>query len=140
MTESLIGMFVLSLISKERLKMSTVKNKKLVVTEDNFAELLLTSMDQAVKHAKGKTTLKTETLELPSEPPKYTKSRIKSIREEVLKVSQPVFASILACSPSAVKSWERGDNKLSGVVRRLLQFIESNPSQFLEKITNKKDA
>lgn len=102
MTESLIGMFVLSLISKERLKMSTVKNKKLVVTEDNFAELLLTSMDQAVKHAKGKTTLKTETLELPSEPPKYTKSRIKSIREEVLKVSQPVFASILACSPSAL--------------------------------------
>ncbi|MCT4640837.1 MAG: hypothetical protein N4A33_00980 [Bacteriovoracaceae bacterium] len=116
--------------------MPTVRKSKVELTEDNFSELLLASMDQAVDHAKEKLTLKTETLELPSEPPKYSKSKIKKIREEILKVSQPVFASILACSPSAIKSWERGDNKPNGAARRLLQLIESNPTQFIESISS----
>ncbi len=116
--------------------MSRAKSKKLVVTKDNFAELLLESAGQALDHAKGKISLNSETLELPDEPPKYTKSRIKKIREQILEVSQPVFASILACSPSTVKSWERGENVPTGATRRLLQLIESDPSHFLQSISN----
>ncbi|MFT6633966.1 MAG: putative transcriptional regulator [Bacteriovoracaceae bacterium] len=118
--------------------MASAKNKKITITDDNFAEILLGSMSEAVEHAQGKVTLKSETLELPSEPPVYTKSKIKRIREEILKVSQPVFASILACSPSAIKAWERGDNKPNGVARRLLQIIESDPSKFIKNISTSK--
>ncbi len=108
------------------------------VTSDNFFNLLSESLDQGVKHAKGKLTLKSETLELPPEPPKYSKSKIKKIREQLLKVSQPVFASILGCTPSSVKAWERGENHPNGPAKRLLQLIERDPVYFLEVISSKK--
>lgn len=115
--------------------MST-KRKKIEITKENFGELLLASASEALDHAKRKITLKSEMLELPDEPPKFSKSRIKKIREQILEVSQPVFATLLACSPSAVKSWERGENAPSGATRRLLQLIESDPTHFLQSISN----
>ncbi|OUR95235.1 hypothetical protein A9Q84_15445 [Halobacteriovorax marinus] len=116
--------------------MSVTKRKKIKVTNKNFGDLLLTSAEEALDHARGRVTLKTETLDLPAEPPKFSKSRIKKIREQILDVSQPIFATILACSPSAVKSWERGENSPSGSTRRLLQIIENDPTHFLESISN----
>lgn len=114
----------------------SVKNKKIKVTKENFGDLLLTSANQALDHARGKITLKSESIQLPEEPPKFSKTRIKEIREQILEVSQPVFATILACSPSAVKSWERGENTPNGATRRLLQLIENDPSYFLQSISN----
>lgn len=114
--------------------MSTKKNEKLEVTSENFASLLLESTKEAAEHAKGKLTLKSEKLELPEEPPIYTRHRIKLIRKK-LDVSQPVFASILACSASTVKAWERGENTPNGATRRLLQIIENDPERFLEAIS-----
>lgn len=114
----------------------SVKSKKIEITKENFGDLLLASANQALDHARGKITLKSETLELPKEPPKFSKARIKKIREQILEVSQPVFATILACSPSAVKSWERGENTPNGATRRLLQLIENDPSHFLQSISN----
>lgn len=116
--------------------MNLKKSKKIKVTKDNFADLLLSSADEALEHAKGKITLKSETLELPEEPPLYSKTKIKMIREKILEVSQPVFATILACSPSSVKSWERGENSPNGSTRRLLQVIERDPAYFLQSISN----
>ena len=113
----------------------SAKSKKIEVTKENFGDLLLASANQALDHARGKVTLKSEKLELPKGPPAFSKSRIKKIREQVLKVSQPVFAKILACSPSAVKSWERGENTPNGATRRLLQLIENDPVHFLEMIS-----
>jgi putative transcriptional regulator len=110
--------------------MSTKKIK------DNLGDLLIESMEQALAHAKGKITLKTERIELPEQPPEYSKSRIKKLREKILKVSQPVFASILGCTPSAVKSWEQGDNRPNGPTRRLMELIEKDPGHFLELIKN----
>ncbi len=111
------------------------KRKKNEVTSDNFSELLLASAEEALDHASGKVTLKSESLELPDGPPKYSKTKIKKIRESLLEVSQPVFASILACSPSAVKAWERGENSPNGATRRLLQLIERDPKYFLKSIS-----
>jgi len=116
--------------------MSVIKRKKIEITNDNFGDLLLASTKEALNHARGKTTLKSETLELPEEPPKYSKTKIKKIREQILDVSQPIFATILACSPSAVKSWERGENSPNGSTRRLLQLIENDPTHFLASISN----
>lgn len=115
--------------------MSTKKRKKIEVTSENFGDLLLASAQEALDHSRGKVTLKSETLELSDEPPMFSKRRIKEIREKLLDVSQPVFATILACSPSAVKSWERGENTPSGSTRRLLQVIENDPSHFLKSIS-----
>lgn len=115
-----------------------MKNKKIEITADNFGELLLQSANEALDHSKGKITLKTSSFEIPGEPPKYTKSRIKNIRESLLEVSQPVFASILACSPSTVKSWEIGQNKPNPTARRLLQLIERDPTSFLNSLSDSK--
>jgi putative transcriptional regulator len=115
--------------------MTKRKEKKIKLTSNNFAKLLIESMEEAVLHTKGKITLSSEKLELPDEPPVYSKTKIKNIREKLLEVSQPVFASILACSPSAIKSWERGENSPNGTTRRLLQLIERDPAYFLRSIT-----
>lgn len=114
----------------------SAKKSKIIITRENFGDLLLASAKDALDHAHGKITLKSETLELPEEPPVFSKSRIKKIREQILEVSQPVFATILACSPSAVKSWERGENKPNGATRRLLQLIEKDPAYFLESLSS----
>lgn len=111
-----------------------MKNKRLKVTKGNFGELLLSSLKEAKSFSDGKITLLTEQLELPDEPPVYSKFEIKRIREKLLKVSQPVFATMLGCSPSSIKSWERGENAPNGLARRLLQLIESNPGHFLKSI------
>lgn len=116
--------------------MSATKRKKIEITNNNFGDLLIASAEEALDHARGKMTLKCETLDLPKGPPKYSKTKIKKIREKILDVSQPIFATILACSPSAVKSWERGENSPSGSTRRLLQLIENDPTHFLESISN----
>ncbi len=105
---------------------------------ENIFNLLSESLDEGLEHAKGKLTLKSETLELPPEPPTFSKNRIKKIREQILKVSQPVFASILGCTPSSIKSWERGQNHPNGPAKRLLQLIERDPAYFLEVISAKK--
>lgn len=108
--------------------------RKLVVTRENFGDLLIESMTQARDHSRGKISLDEERLELPDEPPVYSKLQIKHIREKLLKVSQPVFAALLGCSASAIKSWERGENTPNGLARRLLQLIERNPAHFLKSI------
>ena len=112
-----------------------MSTKKIKSTNDNMGDLLLESMGQALGHARGKITLKSERVELPEEPPEYSKSRIKKIREKILKVSQPVFATILGCTPSAVKSWEQGDNRPNGPARRLMELIEKDPAHFLNLIS-----
>lgn len=113
----------------------SAKRKRIEITKGNFGDLLLTSVEQAYNHARGKLTLSSETLELPKSPPNFSKTRIKKIREQILEVSQPVFAAILACSPSTVKSWERGENTPNGATRRLLQLIEQDPRHFLQSIS-----
>ncbi len=113
--------------------MPTKKNK---INKHNFANIIDESLSEALAHAEGKITLKSEFLEIPQEPPLYTKTRIKKIRENILKVSQPVFAMLLACSTSCVRSWERGENKPDGTARRLLQLIENDPKHFLELISS----
>lgn len=42
-----------------------MSTKKIKVTKENFGDLLLESMDQALDHAKGKITLRSERIEVP---------------------------------------------------------------------------
>lgn len=113
--------------------------KKVTKTKKSKLELgLLKGMKEAVAFQKGQISLRNTTLELPAEPPEFSKTKVKEIREE-LNVSQPVFAQILGVSDGTVKAWESGANNPSGSSARLIQLAEKDPETFMEMISGLKD-
>lgn len=72
--------------------------------KSNLFQDLKNGLQEAIAWEQGKIDLRTTTLTLPEKPPKMTKKQIKDLRENTLKVSQPVFALILGVSPAAVKA------------------------------------
>ncbi len=108
---------------------------KLKVTNDNFSDLLLKSLNEAKKSAQGKITLKSELKLKPQDPPEYNKSKVKKIRE-MLNCSQAYFAQILNVSSATVRSWELGDNRPSRSSARLLQILEKDPEHFIKSVVN----
>lgn len=102
--------------------------------KNKFFEDLKEGLTSAIEYERGKLDLRTTELEIPELPPALSKRKIKSLREEVLGVSQPLFARILGVSPAAVKAWEQGNKKPSGTARRLMQLFERDPGVF-EKLT-----
>ena len=85
---------------------------------------LLAAADEAIEWHQGKRELRVTDVNI-SPPPEFTHSKIKAIRKQ-FNVSQPVFANIVGCSPSAVKAWEQGLKKPNMAARRLLQLISGN--------------
>lgn len=98
--------------------------------KSNLFQDLKNGLEEAIAWEQGKIDLRTTTLTLPEKPPKMTKKQIKDLRENTLKVSQPVFALILGVSPAAVKAWEQGLKQPSGTARRLMQLFGKDPSSF----------
>lgn len=98
--------------------------------KSNLFQDLKSGLEEAIAWEQGKIDLRTTTLTLPEKPPKMTKKQIKDLRENTLKVSQPVFALILGVSPAAVKAWEQGLKQPSGTARRLMQLFGKDPNSF----------
>lgn len=98
--------------------------------QNKFFEDLKEGLTAAIEHERGKLDLRTTELEIPEPPPNLSKKKIKTLREDVLGVSQPLFARILGVSPAAVKAWEQGNKKPSGTARRLMQLFERDPEVF----------
>jgi len=101
---------------------------------NKFFEDLKEGLNAAIDYERGKIDLRTTSLEIPQPPPPLSKKKIKALREDVLGVSQPLFALILGVSPAAVKAWEQGNKKPSGTARRLMQLFERDPS-ILQRLT-----
>jgi putative transcriptional regulator len=95
---------------------------------------LKNSLKEAIAFEQGKLDLRTTAFEIPEPPPSLSKKKIKVLREDVLGVSQPLFARILGVSPAAVKAWEQGAKKPSGTARRLMQLFERDP-KILQTLT-----
>jgi|SRR5665213_1944376 len=55
--------------------------------------------------------------------PTYTSKKIKALRGR-LGLSQPVFASVLNASPSAIRQWEVGQKHPAGMTAKLLDVLE----------------
>ncbi len=53
-------------------------------------------------------------VEIPEDPPSMDKKTVKKIGEDILHVSQPIFAKYLGVSDKAVKAWEQGLSKPNG--------------------------
>lgn len=98
--------------------------------KSNLFQDLKKGLEEAIAWEQGKIDLRTSTLSLPDKPPKMSKKQIKELRENILNVSQPVFALILGVSPAAVKAWEQGLKQPSGTARRLMQLFKKDPAAF----------
>lgn len=100
------------------------------LTKTKLGQGLLKGLKEAVAFEQGKMDLRTITLEIPDAPPEFNKVEVKEVREELLNVSQPIFAKILGVSDDTVKAWERGANKPSGSSARLIQIAKHDPQAF----------
>ena len=76
------------------------------------------------------------TLEVPP-PPVYTGQKIVRIRKK-LGTSQTVFARLIGASPAAVRAWERGAKRPSGLARRMLQLVNQQPQWFTSLVTERR--
>lgn len=100
---------------------------------NKYFEDLKEGLTAAISHERGKLDVRTTEFEIPEQPPQLSKTKIKSLREDILGVSQPLFARILGVSPAAVKAWEQGNKKPSGTARRLMQLFQNDPG-ILQKL------
>ena len=107
-----------------------MKNKK----QTKLGQGLLKGLNEALEFENKKIDLRSSTVEIPDTPPEFTKLQVKKIRENSLKVSQPIFAKILGVSDGAVKAWEQGTNKPQGSSARLIQMAQKDPEKFKEML------
>ena len=105
------------------------------MSQNKYFEDLKEGLTAAVDYEHGKLDLRTTHFQAPNPPPDLSKKKIKSLRENILGLSQPLFAQVLGVSPAAVKSWEQGNKKPSGAARRLMQLFEGDP-KLLGSITS----
>ena len=94
--------------------------------KNRMADGLLKSLQEAVQMEKG--LLKgRETFRRLSKPaPKWTKTGIKKLREDVFQMSQPVFASLLNVKTTTVRAWEQGQRSPDGAASRLLEILSKD--------------
>ena len=116
-----------------------MKEKHIVVTEENFGDLLIQSAQEALAYvrgdrSKGRVRVRTNpaALTMPPPPSPYTPERIHAIRVR-LGLKQGQFADVLNVSDKTVKAWEQGINPPSGPALRLLQIAELHPEVFWEQ-------
>jgi putative transcriptional regulator len=115
------------------------------VTEENFGELLIQGLEEAVAIERGelsparvrrsKVTVRQVSV---APPPRYTAARFARVRNR-LGASQPVFAGMLHVSPSTVRAWERREREPDGPTLRLLEVAEKHPEVLTERIHGPRD-
>jgi putative transcriptional regulator len=111
-----------------------------MATNDDFGELLIEALEEAVAYKEGKRPgLRVTRYEVTargaavSPPPSYDAERVRRVRAG-LNVSQPVFAGMLNVSSSTVQAWEQGVREPDGASLRLLEIAENHPATLLESV------
>lgn len=92
-----------------------------------LGQALISSLSEALDHKQGSAKLLSVERELTPPAPKFSKSEIRKLRTEVLKLTQLEFASLLNVDLGTVRHWEQGLRKPSGSVYRLLEIICKRP-------------
>jgi putative transcriptional regulator len=93
---------------------------------------LITALQQAVDHEKGKSSKGIKRTKITVAPlPHYKGNNIKLIRNK-LGLTQSTFAFIMGVSIKTVEAWESGRNEPQGPAQRMLYLME-NDSKILEK-------
>jgi DNA-binding transcriptional regulator YiaG len=117
---------------------------KRIRTRKKMESLLIESASAAAAIATGEAPAArqhTRMLEAPNaivaKPPSYSAKRIRMVREDVMRVSQSVFARVLNVSPATVRGWERGARKPDGPTLRLLELAEHQPQALMRNVTRR---
>lgn len=108
--------------------------------KDDFGELLIEALEEAVEHHEGRLSARVDRVEITARnavvkpPPHFTAARIQSLRKS-LGLSQPVFAGMLNVSGSTVRAWEQGAREPDGPSLRLLEIVEAHPDMLLSRVS-----
>ena len=106
---------------------------------DNFGDLLIESLQDAVAFKRGQLKARTRVVETTArdasvdKPPVYDSERVRAVRTK-LALSQCVFAAALAVSERTVEAWEQGKRVPEGATCRLLELAEDHPEVLMAKV------
>jgi putative transcriptional regulator len=95
----------------------------------NIGREILESLQEIQDWQKGKKTLKTTSISLP------TAEDVAKIRHQ-LKLSQNAFASFMGVSVATLRNWEQGRREPNGSARSLLLIAKRVPQAFLKAFEN----
>jgi putative transcriptional regulator len=115
------------------------ESKKRSAKTINFeSNLLLESLRGHADALEGraKVTMRTTTLCLAKPAPTLRAREISAIRIQ-LRLSQPVFASILNVPVATARSWEQGTRSPSGAALRLLELVRRRPTVIVGEVAPK---
>lgn len=102
-----------------------IKSRQEIAFDGNVLIARLREHADAVE-GKRKLTLRTTSLRLAKPAPALRARDISGIRTQ-LRLSQPVFASILNVPVATARSWEQGTRSPSGAALRLLELVRRCP-------------
>lgn len=127
-------------MAETKARMSNEDDDAIVVTDENFGELLLESLTEVLAVARGEATPARRVLRVATvrdatvDPPRtYDARGVQQVREQ-LGLSQAVFAGVLNSSPETVKAWEQGKRVPDGIALALLQVAEDHPQALLSRV------
>lgn len=109
------------------------------VTEQNFGDLLIEGLQEALEVRRGNVQPARRVRRLSArdavvQPPRqYEGEGIQRIRER-LGLSQAVFAQVLNASPETVKAWEQGKRQPDGMALTLLEVAETHPEALMRRV------
>lgn len=68
------------------------------------------------------------------EPMEYGPAEVRRVREEILHVSQAIFARFLGVSVKTVHAWEQGENTPADIAARFMDEIQSDPTYWQKRL------
>jgi putative transcriptional regulator len=84
-------------------------------------------LQEALEHAPGKRPLRVSRLSTIAPPREFRAEEIKGIRNS-LGMTQAFFADFMGVSQKTVEAWESGRNTPEGPARRILSFVQEDPT------------
>lgn len=100
-----------------------------------------TKMTQSNSHSRFRSSVQTaRRVATAPAPSTMTSEEIKTFREEVLQVSQQVFAGVMNVAIQTVHAWEQGSRRPSGTALRLLHLARQQPTTLTKLIRQRPTA
>lgn len=91
----------------------------------SFYEDIVQGLNEAIEYKKGNLNLRTEEVSI-TPLPNIESTDVKDIRLS-LNMTQGIFAAVIGVSVKTVEAWEAGTNTPSGIARRMLSLLKSDP-------------
>lgn len=119
--------------------MASKNDDAVQVTDQNFGELLIQGLQEALDVRRGSARPARRVRRMTARdavvhpPQQYEGARIQRIREE-MGLSQRVFARVLNASTETVKAWEQGKRQPEGMALTLLELAETHPEALMSRV------